>query len=93
MNNYGEFVAGTDPLDSQSSLRLGISPTNSNSHELSWSAVSNKSYTVQTTSNLAAPAWQRYQDISARPSNSVIAVPVSPTNTSSFFRLTTPQQP
>lgn len=92
-NNYAEFTAGTDPLDAGSALRLDVSPNSTNSPALSWLAVSNKSYTLQSTSGVVTGAWQRYSDVPARTTNAAMVVPVNPTNDARFFRLVTPQLP
>ena len=93
MSNYAEFFAGTDPLAAASALKLALSPGGTNGLSLAFPAVSNKSYTLQSTSSLSKGTWQRLLDIPALPTNSPVQVPVSPTNPTRFFRVKTPQAP
>ncbi len=92
-SNYQEFIAGTDPLDAGSVLKLKIAPLGTNAPLLQFNTASNKSYTVQSRSNLASGAWLRYLDVPASASNVLMQVPAPPTNSAAFFRLTTPQSP
>ena len=59
MTNLEEFLAGTDPLDDASALRLQISVVVSpeRSVVLNWLAVPGKSYRVQFKNSLNEPAW------------------------------------
>jgi sialidase-1 len=93
MSNYAEFIAGTNPLDAGSVLELDLSPHGTNGLLLAFPAVSNKSYTLQSTSSLSTGTWQRLLDLPALPTNSPVQLPVSPTNPTRFFRVTTPQAP
>ena len=94
-SNYQEFIAGTNPLDATSHLQLNLVPPTfgTNALLLMLNAVSNKSYTIQCRSNLVSNTWQKFQDIPTAASNSVLQLPVNPTNASQFFRLVTPQLP
>jgi sialidase-1 len=93
MSNYAEFTAGTDPLDAASVFKLALSPSGTNGLTLAFPAVSNKSYTMQSTSSLSTGTWQRLLDVPALPTNAAVQLPVSPTNPTRFFRVTTPQAP
>jgi sialidase-1 len=92
-SNYSEFIAGTDPLDAGSRLRLALVSGRSEGLTLAFSAVSNKSYTVQSTPVPGAGAWERWRDFPALPTNATIEVPVGLTNPGCFFRLRTPRAP
>lgn len=94
-SNYQEFIAGTNPLDATSYLRLDFvpPPAGINALMLTLAAVSNQSYTIQCCSNLAASTWQKFQDLPAPASNSVLQLPVKLTNTALFFRVVTPALP
>lgn len=54
LNNYQEFIAGTDPTDSGSLLWLAPEPAaaSTNGFVLSWLSVSNKIYIIERTSHL-----------------------------------------
>jgi len=91
-DNHAEFIAGTNPLDTASQLKLNALPTPTNAM-INFNGNSNRSYTVQYRDALNAGSWQEYANVPARPSNFVAAIPVVPTNASGFFRLTTPELP
>jgi len=94
MSNYAEFIAGTNPLDAGSALKLDLSSTRgTNGLALAFPSVSNRSYTLQTTSNLSPGTWLRLLDVPARPTNAAFQLPVIATNSARFFRVTTPQTP
>jgi autotransporter-associated beta strand protein len=91
-SNYSEFIAGTDPLDRLSCLKLSVTSAVTNAL-LSFSGVSNHTYTVQFQEQPGGATWQRLSNISALPSNTPVTIPVVPTNAARFFRLATPQLP
>jgi hypothetical protein len=55
MSNRDEFIAGTNPTNAASVLRLVLSTTNAN--VLTFVAQSNKFYTVQARTNLTLAPW------------------------------------
>jgi hypothetical protein len=58
MNNWQEWRSGTDPTDSSSLLRM-LSPTpftNPSSVLISWKSVSNRTYFLQRSTNVALPS-------------------------------------
>jgi len=58
MSNFQEFIAGTDPTNSASVLRIQISFVSStNGVELSWPASAARSYHVQFKNALAQSSW------------------------------------
>ena len=53
MSNYAEWVAGTNPTNAASALRLTmLSVTNLNQITLAWSSVAGKSYWLESSTNL-----------------------------------------
>jgi sialidase-1 len=92
MSNEAEFSAGTNPNDPNNLLKLEIKKDESGA-TICFQAVSNKSYSLQSTSNLTLGDWQRKQDFPAASSNAAISAPLHLTNGSEFFRLITPQSP
>jgi len=88
LSNRQEYLAGTGPLNAQSSLRLRLrTPV-----VLEFDAASNKTYTVQWRGSLGAGSWARLADFIAAPTNRTVAI----TNTaagSAFYRLVTPRTP
>jgi Immunoglobulin domain len=93
MTNLQEFIAGTDPRNPQSYLRVDqLSVTGGAT--LRFQAVSNKTYTVQYNLTLANNGWLKLADVAARPTNRVETVPdLTATNSNRYYRLVTPQQP
>jgi hypothetical protein len=59
---------------------------------VSFSAVSNTTYTVQYSDKVTAP-WQKFSDILAVSSNRVAIVIDGTWTTNRFYRLVTPRQP
>lgn len=89
-SNYAEFTAGTNPLNPASHLQLRVSPAQTNA-VLNFDGVSNKTYTVQYRGLAEAGGWQRLADVGPLLSNTVVAIPLAPTNSSAYFRLATPR--
>lgn len=90
--NFEEFMAGTDPLSAASFLQLNIAPAGGGT-QLSFSGVSNKSYTIQSRDSPNSGSWTGFTNVNTLPSNITISVPVAATNDKRFFRLATPQLP
>lgn len=91
--NSQEYLAGTDPLSSQSALRLDVLASPPDSITLRFLAVSNRSYTILCRPVIAGVDWLRYADVPAEPTNRFVDLQQPPTNTASFFRLVTPILP
>jgi hypothetical protein len=91
-SNLQEYVAGTNPLDAQSRLKIDSIAVTSGI-TLSFLAASNRTYTVQFTGAPDSGEWQKLADISARPTDHVEFIPDVTASTNRFYRLVTPQQP
>jgi hypothetical protein len=91
MTNLEEYIAGTDPTDPSSYLKVN-SLTPDNGATLQFNAASNTTYTVQFTDALGS-GWQKLIDVAGQTNAhlEVIVDPNSPTNR--FYRLATPKQP
>lgn len=92
MTNLAEYIAGTDPNNGQSYLKVeqltlgaGVS--------IEFMALSNKTYTIESTDVLGNAAWNRVRDIYATSNSGPVTVP-DPTASSSnrFYRLVTPKK-
>jgi hypothetical protein len=90
INNRSEFLAGTDPTNSLSYLRIEQGP---GATTVSVAAVSNRTYTVQYTDNLNSGVWRRLGDIVARPNHRVESLSDSGWTTNRFYRVVLPRQP
>ena len=90
--NWQEWLAGTDPTNARSLLNLRWVLL-SNGVDLRFEAVSNLTYTLQSTDSLGATNWNRLADFGAR-SNSYTAHALDTlVATNRFYRLVTPRQP
>lgn len=70
MINRDEFIAGTNPLDPFSVLKLEpLSLGTGSGNVIQFTAASNRSYRVQFSPELDALAWTNLADVNARPSN------------------------
>jgi hypothetical protein len=96
MSNLQEYLAGTDPLDPQSCLRLFAQVLSGTGQvQLSFTAVAGVGYTVQYSEGLASGVWHKLTDLPPQTSTR-IAVLNDPGIWSSpgrFYRIVTPVQP
>jgi hypothetical protein len=92
MRNRDEYLAGTDPIDPQSYLRIDQS-TVANQTTLLVAAVSNRTYSVQFSDSLAAGSWNNLVRLAARPTNRVESIPDPNGTTNRYYRLVLPAQP
>ena len=91
MTNWQEYIAGTDPTNALSYLRVDrISHVDSTAIE--FMAVSNKTYSVQYNDSLGITAWLRLADIVARTTNHVETITDPNATTNRYYRLVTPRQ-
>ena len=92
MSNQAEFIAGTDPRDPASNLRVRQATPGSPA-EVSFPAVSNRTYSVHYCDDLNAGLWLKLSDIVGRTTNRVETVLDSHAGTNRFYRISTPQLP
>jgi hypothetical protein len=93
-----ELDAGTNPADPQSYLRIEsfvLGGPSNGELLLSFIAVSNRTYTVQSRDRFNSGPWSRWVDVVAHPSNRLVTLTNSlPGGAGSrAFRLVTPQAP
>jgi hypothetical protein len=88
--NYQEYLAGTNPLDSESRLRVENVNMFGGAVGFQFTAASNRTFTVQFKDALDAPLWSLLTNIAAAPQTRVIHVNVAPTNNARFYRLAVP---
>jgi hypothetical protein len=74
LTNLQEFWAGTDPTDALSALRLTATAAGPSAGALvlSWEAISNRSYSIQSRISFATGSWTNLLDIPSASSNRVI---------------------
>jgi hypothetical protein len=92
MSNFEEYLAGTDPQNAASFLKLEAINLSGVGLLLSFTAESNKTYTLSYRDSVVGPAWSNLVHFSAAPTNRVIQWNDSAfTNLSErFYRLETP---
>ena len=101
LTNAQEFIAGTDPTDASSYLKVG--PLNversalnaQRSVQIEFHAVSNRTYTVLFSPEASGSPWTRVADVLATPTNRSVTVLDSRAAqaTPGFYRLVTPKAP
>ena len=94
-SNQEEYLAGTDPQDAQSLLRIdAIDLSQADGISLRFTAMSNKTYTVQSCASITDASWTRLADVPAAPTNRTVLVndPVKSENPR-FYRVITARAP
>jgi len=88
-SNLAEWLAGTNPTDAASALRLLISrPNPTNTPVLQWPSVAGKFYSVQRATNLAVGFDTTVQSaIAATPPTNTMADPAGLPNRASYYLL------
>jgi hypothetical protein len=85
MNNLAEYLAGTDPNDSNSYLRLTRIAANAmNGIVVVWGSATNRLYTLQRSSNLATAFTNLAQHILSTPPENIY-LDTTATNAANFF--------
>lgn len=92
MTNQEEYVAGTDPTNSLSYLKVDFISGTPTTATIEFMAVSNRTYTIEYTDALSE-SWQRLADVVARTNSRVETVTDPASKTTRFYRLATPRQP
>jgi len=94
LTNLQEFIAGTDPQDAASALRVNEISSATGSRTLTFNAVSNRTYSVLFKDEVNAPTWSKLTDAPSRTTNRVERVTDSqPLSSQRFYRLVTPALP
>jgi hypothetical protein len=95
--NWEEFLAGTNPRDPTSRLRLSAAgrTDGADSHvRLQFEAAIGRSYTIQFRDSLTSGPWQKATDVLPQSAaGTVLAEAPGPEVRTRFYRLVTPRQP
>jgi len=92
--NLQEYLAGTAANSSVSRLELAVLPVVCDNLAFGFNAVSNLTYTIQSTTDIGSGNWTRVLDILAAPTNRVIILNEDPRGQPGrFLRLVTPMRP
>jgi len=92
LTNGEEYLAGTDPADHQSYLKIDILGVTGGA-TLTFGAISNRTYTVQYSDDLPAGRWTRLGDLPARATNHAASLFDPAATTNRFYRVATPRLP
>jgi hypothetical protein len=92
MSNRAEFLAGTDPTNPSSYLKID-SITADGGTTLAFGAISNRTYSVQYSDAPGSGAWLGLAHVVARTTNRVESITDPIFTTNRIYRLATPQQP
>ena len=92
MLNWQEYVAGTDPTDALSYLKID-SLSGDELVRLGFGAMANKIYTVQFADQLGSANWRKLADVPARQTNHSGLILDAAAKTNRFYRVVTPRQP
>jgi hypothetical protein len=92
MSNRAEFLAGTDPTNPSSYLKID-SIIAGGGAALTFGAISNHTYSVQYSDVVGSGAWSKLADVVARTTNRVESILDPAFTTNRVYRLVTPQQP
>jgi hypothetical protein len=91
--NLQEYLAGTDPHNGASYLKINsIAPSGGNM-AISYTAIAGHTYTVQSRTNLTLGSWQKLSDAGPFSTNTTVQVLDPATGKARFYRLTTPKLP
>jgi enediyne biosynthesis protein E4 len=90
--NWREYIAGTDPHDPHSFLRVNpLTLPGANAWVIQFWAMSNRTYSVQARDSLGAAGWFSVADVPASATNRLVEITRSAQHPSGFFRLVTPR--
>jgi hypothetical protein len=90
MSNWTEYLAGTDPTNAASCLKVDFISATAGAN-ITWGAVSNRSYTVQYCDDVASQTWNRLAHVVARSTDWTATVNDPAPATYRYYRLITPK--
>jgi len=97
MTNLQEYLAGTDPIDAQSVLKLQFQGIDSGTRkpQFTFTAMPGIGYTLQYSDDLASGTWQKLRDEPAGDTIRPVTVsdPGAVNAPARFYRIVTPVQP
>jgi hypothetical protein len=93
MTNLEEYIAGTNPQDASSYLKVYSLTVSNTVRRLSFLALSNKTYAVQYRTALTPGPWQTLTNVMAGSTNRLEVITDPAALGSRFYRLMTPDGP
>jgi hypothetical protein len=93
--NLQEYLAGTDPRNPQSFLKIDSIALLPGTAALRFTRVAGHGYTIQFRNSLETGSWQKLADVEPALTTAAVQVndPAAAGATSRFYRLVTPKQP
>ena len=88
-SNYDEYIAGTNPTNALSCLKLRLA-SHGKAGVLTFAAAPNTGYTLEFKDQLGPGAWTTVTEVGARTTNRTAIVVDPSTGQSRFYRLATP---
>ncbi|HYV31425.1 MAG TPA: hypothetical protein VEO53_10005, partial [Candidatus Binatia bacterium] len=92
MSNRAEYLAGTDPMNGQSYLKIEQTTT-PGSAVLRFGAIANRTYTIRYTDNPGLGPWSNLGSFPARTTNRVETLADPGWTSHRFYSVVTPAQP
>jgi hypothetical protein len=94
LTNLQEFISGTDPQDPLSCLKVDQISAGVGVRTLTFTAISNRTYSVLFKDSMLGGVWSKLADVPARTTNRIASVSdVIPAANQRFYRLVTPALP
>ncbi|HXI50780.1 MAG TPA: lamin tail domain-containing protein, partial [Candidatus Saccharimonadales bacterium] len=91
ISDYAEYLAGTNPTNAQSNLRVNII-SGGGPAQITVGLLANHTYTLQSSPALTGGAWTRVADLVSRPQDRVETIVDPAPGPNRFYRLVTPRQ-
>jgi hypothetical protein len=86
-NNTAEFIAGTNPTNALSLLKLTSVTKAANGTTLAWQSVTNRQYQLMSRTNLVTGTWQNVGGVQSPTGTNATFLDTSATNGAHFYRV------
>jgi hypothetical protein len=83
VSNRDEYIAGTNPGNASSYLKISYPAI----HTISFVAMPNRSYVLESSENLDSASWQTETNIAARAEGGLVQIEVPTTDESHYYRI------
>ena len=93
MSNMAEYIAGTDPQNNASYLKVDAIASAGIGATLTFGAVSNRTYTIESSPVADGGPWTRLRDLTASATNRIELINDPGASSIRFYRAVTPRQP
>jgi hypothetical protein len=86
-SNQEEFLAGTEPGNSESRPQFKITPGTNSTPMLWFQPATNRTYIVENRTGITTGSWVQFANITNPPEGTPVEIPAANTNKSGYFRL------